>query len=85
MIIVGDRDHSEVKGLSGYASSFTVIQNIKEAESLSLSGRNAVIAQTTLRQEVYEDICSVIRAKDPNAEIVMSICSATEGAAGVSG
>ncbi|HOV64942.1 MAG TPA: 4-hydroxy-3-methylbut-2-enyl diphosphate reductase, partial [Spirochaetia bacterium] len=35
VIIVGDRDHGEVRGLAGFASSCTIIQTKEEVEKLS--------------------------------------------------
>jgi 4-hydroxy-3-methylbut-2-enyl diphosphate reductase len=77
VVIIGDRDHGEVKGLAGFASACAVVQSRAEAERFSFSGKTVVIAQTTLRPEDYADICSIIKVKDPDVEIVMSICSAT--------
>jgi len=77
VIIVGDRDHGEVRGLAGFASSCTIIQTKEEVEKLSCTGKDLVIAQTTLRPEAYEEICTLIRSKNPQAKVIMSICSAT--------
>ncbi len=76
-VIVGDRDHGEIKGLAGYADKPIVISGPEEAEALELSGPVMVIAQTTIKQDEYDRVCDVLKAKCDELKIVESICSAT--------
>ncbi len=84
VVIAGDRDHGEVAGIAGHAreaggseASWTVVGSAEEAESLQVAGPLAVIAQTTIRQEEYRAICTVLSRRFPVIEIVDSICPAT--------
>ena len=76
-VIVGDRDHGEIKGLAGYADNPIVISGPEEAEALDLRGPVMVIAQTTIKQDEYDRVCDVLKKKCDELKIVESICSAT--------
>ena len=76
-VIVGDADHGEIKGLAGYAVNPLVISSPSEAEKLDLEGPVMVISQTTIKQDEYDEVCSVLKKKCPDIKIVESICSAT--------
>jgi 4-hydroxy-3-methylbut-2-enyl diphosphate reductase len=78
VIIVGDRNHGEVKGLEGFGTEVRVVESEEEAKTVLLGKKNMVIAQTTYERNLYSRICSVIRERDGDAEIVDSICPATE-------
>ena len=81
IVIVGDRDHGEIVGIAGYAKTYDIIENEKEASSLDISEEDIagilVIGQTTLRQEEYDRLSAIIREKYPHAEVINSICPAT--------
>ncbi|MEW5816551.1 MAG: 4-hydroxy-3-methylbut-2-enyl diphosphate reductase [Spirochaetota bacterium] len=78
-IIVGDENHGEVKAIAGYAvSPLKVVQDIRQAENLTIRDNTLVIGQTTLTQEEYELILSVFSRKNSNITICQSICPATQ-------
>ncbi len=80
-IIVGDPDHGEIQGLAGCAACPVVVSNALEAEALNLEGPVMVIAQTTIKQEEYDQVCAVLKkaceARGTELVVVNSICSAT--------
>lgn len=78
VVIAGDRDHGEVKGIAGYAESVDIVQTADDAEKLSISENTLVISQTTFSEKDYEDICSTLSSKVDKIEIIHSICPATE-------
>lgn len=86
IIIAGDREHGEVKGIAGYGElgagkeGVVVIESEKEALGLEISASLKVllISQTTFGSEEYKKICKIIFQKRPDAEIAKSICPATE-------
>lgn len=78
VIIVGDKNHGEVRAIEGCAERFTTILTEEEASSVEVSGNTLVIAQTTLSKEEYERICSILSSRNPGIEIVRSICPATK-------
>jgi (E)-4-hydroxy-3-methyl-but-2-enyl pyrophosphate reductase len=77
-IIIGDRGHSEVTGLLGYAGpKGLVVENLEEIERLPDLQKVCVVAQTTQDQEVFWKIARAIREKYPQALIFHTICDST--------
>ena len=77
VIIVGDKNHGEVRAIEGCAERFTTILTEKEAESVPVPDKTLVIAQTTLSMEEYDRICQILSSRNPEIKIVKSICPAT--------
>ncbi len=82
VIISGDRDHGEMKGIAGYAGrNFIQIQNAEEAKQLdfSLFENKSVIlmSQTTYSVDEFEKIEQVLRSKIRNLAVMNTICPAT--------
>jgi len=77
LIIVGDRNHGEIKGLAGYADDFDIIESAEEAEKLSIPVKTMVICQTTIKEREFESVCAVLKGKSSSIKIHNSICSAT--------
>ena len=87
IVIVGDADHPEVIGISGWCEDeAAILGSVEEAEKYAAENSGAadhaaantvVVSQTTMRNEVFEEIVGVI---DPDGvmEIHNTICSATE-------
>ncbi len=77
-VIVGDKDHAEVIGLKGYGGDKArVIGDIDELWDLPDSARLCLVAQTTQSEDLYAEICDLVRIKYPNALIFNTICEAT--------
>ena len=77
-VIAGDKDHGEVKGIAGYASSVDIVQSSEEAAELDIPDNTLVISQTTFSESEYEKIYSILSEKADNVQILKSICPATE-------
>ncbi|MBN2655758.1 MAG: 4-hydroxy-3-methylbut-2-enyl diphosphate reductase [Spirochaetales bacterium] len=77
IIIVGDRNHGEIKGLAGYADDFDIVGSAEEASSLNPPDKSMVISQTTIKESEFESVCSVLKGKNSHIVIQNSICSAT--------
>jgi (E)-4-hydroxy-3-methyl-but-2-enyl pyrophosphate reductase len=78
VVIVGDRNHDEVVGLAGHATgSCAIIATIDEARTVPLEGKVLVVAQTTFEEDLFGRIADTLRERDPEVEIVQSICNAT--------
>ena len=82
VIISGDKNHGEMKGIGGYAGkSFVQIQDAKEAEQLDFSmfeGKNVILmSQTTYSVNEFAKIEEVIRFKIKNLAVMNTICPAT--------
>ncbi len=78
IIIVGDADHGEIKGLAGYADSPCLISTPEDARRMNLKGKSLVIGQTTIKQDEFDTICDILKSRTESLKIVNSICSATK-------
>ncbi len=78
IIIVGDRDHGEVRAIRGCAQNSAVVLTEEEAAQLEIPDKTLVIAQTTLSLTEYNNICDILSEKNKNIMIVESICPATQ-------
>jgi 4-hydroxy-3-methylbut-2-enyl diphosphate reductase len=77
-IIVGDREHPEVKAITGYAGKKAIlIENIEEARKLPRYKKIGVVAQTTQSVEAYKKICRELINKTAQLKVFNTICDAT--------
>ncbi len=83
LIIAGDREHPEVKGIIGHCTSdFAVIKDSKELENLLNKGKIdkyniKMLSQTTFNVSEWEKCCSKLKKVYTNAKIFDTICKAT--------
>ena len=81
IVIVGEKDHKEIKGIFGWAQNKAKIVETEIAlKRLKLDSRKpiAVISQTTQNQDFLNRTAELIKQKYPKAEIVDTICLATQ-------
>ncbi len=78
VVILGDKHHPEVKGLSGYAhGKVYIIGSIAEAQGLDLPDEFLLIAQTTFSKELFDAVAAFLAERYPECQVVDSICDAT--------
>ncbi len=77
IVIVGDKNHPEVIGIKGWDKDAVVVENEEEAAGVNISGRACVVAQTTLSEQKWDRICSVLQERIAEPEFFNTICSAT--------
>jgi len=85
IIIAGEKDHSEIVGILGYASHAMVIQDlveaVKAAEAVKKEhgahAKAVLLAQTTYSETAFEKILTAIREILPSIEVEYTICKAT--------
>ena len=78
VIIVGDREHPEVKGIMGCAQGRAlVVEGPAEADSLPWMPKAAVLAQTTQPLANFQAVVDVFRKKAGHLEVYNTICHAT--------
>ena len=78
VVIVGEPDHPEVKGLRGYGGdNCTVIDSLEEIETLPRFDKVCLLAQTTQNLEEFEQIRSRLTALYPDVVVKNTICAAT--------
>ncbi|MBU2590416.1 MAG: 4-hydroxy-3-methylbut-2-enyl diphosphate reductase [Nitrospinae bacterium] len=79
IIIVGNKDHAEIKGLIGFAEGKgMVVNSIEEVEPLPHMENVCVVGQTTLNREKYRLITETIIKRFPNTIVEDTICEATD-------
>ena len=77
IIIVGDREHPEVRGINGWCENSAVIVNSPE-EAQSVTGDNYfLVCQTTIKKELLDEITQVLSKNNVGFEARNTICSAT--------
>jgi len=78
VIIVGYREHAEVKGLLGYAGEKgMVVVSLDEVDNLPQLDRPVVIGQTTLNRDCYFAIADAVKKRFPETEIIDTLCEST--------
>ena len=78
IVIVGNAEHAEVKGLLGYASGKGfVVASKDDIERLENLETPAVFGQTTLIRQKYLELASSIEEKFHGAEIFDTLCDST--------
>lgn len=79
VILVGEREHPEVVGTSGWARGpVYVVATVEEAAAIPKLERAVVAAQTTFPPERWEAITSVLQQRIDQLATHCTICSATE-------
>ena len=78
VIIIGEPNHPEVKGIAGWAKApVVVIPTVDAAKACILPEHATVVAQTTLRRETFDAVLEVLRQRIPVLTVHRTICSAT--------
>lgn len=79
VVIVGDRNHPEIRGILGYLEGDAyVVKNVEETLALPALERVGTIAQTTLTPEKYRTIIGLLQQRVPEVRVCETICDATE-------
>lgn len=80
VVIIGDKDHPEVQGISGWAcGSVSVIDDADDLDRLREYRADplTIVSQTTFNASKFEYIVEKIKEKGYDVSIVDTICSAT--------
>lgn len=78
IIIIGDPDHPEIKGVLGYSGErVTVITQPEEADSLPHYARVGVVVQTTYPIEKVEKVISKLVGRSTELRVFNTICDYT--------
>jgi ribosomal protein S1/(E)-4-hydroxy-3-methyl-but-2-enyl pyrophosphate reductase len=79
VIVVGDRNHPEVKGILGWAGENSLaVETLEEAQKLPYYRNLGVLAQTTQEQEKFSLITEELRRHTDNFIVYNTICRATK-------
>ena len=80
VVLLGDRNHPEIKGIIGHTSKpseVDVIMNEDEASKTAHTSRIALISQTTQREERLAGVAAVLVRKCSELRVCNTICKAT--------
>jgi 4-hydroxy-3-methylbut-2-enyl diphosphate reductase len=78
VIIMGDKNHPEVKGIVGYCTRpVYVIKYITDIDSLPPMEKAGIMAQTTVNENTFLKIADILRQRIPEVKFVNTICNAT--------
>lgn len=79
VVIVGDKEHPEVKGINGWCDNKAIIvYDEEDVNSIkSVNKKVCVVAQTTLTKEKWEYVIKLLNKKFENILKFDTICSAT--------
>lgn len=79
VVLVGEKDHPEVKGIVSYArdGEVFVVGSRQEAEQVPRQARVGVVAQTTQSLENLQQVVDVLLAKSKELRVYNTICDAT--------
>jgi small subunit ribosomal protein S1 len=79
VIIIGDREHPEVRGIAGHAGgSAIVVKDAGEAGKIPLLDRAGVVIQTTFSRSEAEEIIAALAGRVRDLKVRDTICQATE-------
>jgi len=78
VLIIGDRNHPEIKGVLGYSGKYvTVINGPEEAANLPHMGKLGVIIQTTYPIEKVQQILAMLIGRVTELRVFNTICDYT--------
>lgn len=78
IIIFGDKNHPEVKGVKSYAKGKVfVVLDVSELKNLKISNKVALVSQTTKRIENFTKIAEFLMTTTKELRIFNTICNAT--------
>lgn len=78
VVILGDRDHSEVKGVEGYAyGQAKIVSSPEEIDALPFYRKIGAVVQTTQTQKFLSEMVSRLALKARELRVYNTICAAT--------
>lgn len=78
IIIVGDKNHPEVKGINGWCENSAIVAKNEEDISLNLPKKVCVVSQTTEKEYNWQNVLNFIIKNCKEIVAFNTICSATE-------
>jgi 4-hydroxy-3-methylbut-2-enyl diphosphate reductase len=78
VIIIGDPNHPEIIGVKGWCPTHSiVVASEEEIDGINFIGKVSVVAQTTLRAEMFDAIVNRIKMRFEDVQLYNTICQAT--------
>lgn len=77
VVVIGDKNHPEVRGIVGWADNkFLVINSLEEAKTIAMD-HLSVVAQTTITGELWDQITEYLMKEKTDVLVERTICNAT--------
>ena len=78
VVVAGDAAHPEVRAIQGHAPAAVVVGGIEAVRQLRLTGRVALVAQTTFSPEEFRRVAAELVVRDLHeVRVIHTICAAT--------
>ncbi len=80
IIIVGDPDHPEVKGICGWCPGrVDILKTAEDAEKFASDEKKiCIVSQTTFQFTKFDEIVEIVQKKGYDSIVLNTICNATE-------
>jgi len=79
IIIVGNEEHPEIKGLIGYSNGKgMILENEKQVKNLTFKKKRAVLAQSTQDLFLFKKIAAALIEKTEQLKVFNTICDSTQ-------
>lgn len=77
VIIVGDKNHPEIKAMASYVKNGIIVKDETEAKNITNMSKLYVVSQTTNRIDFFENIAHELEKTNDDVVIENTICNAT--------
>ncbi|MBU3916017.1 4-hydroxy-3-methylbut-2-enyl diphosphate reductase [bacterium] len=78
ILIIGDKQHVEVKGIASRMRNPIIIKNEEELKNIELPEKIGVICQSTFSEKRFNEISTVIKSMGMDVKVKSTICSPTK-------
>jgi 4-hydroxy-3-methylbut-2-enyl diphosphate reductase len=80
LVVIGQADHVEVRGLVGDFDDYTIVLDESDVDKLAGRARLGIVAQTTQPLERVEELAAAITKRFPDADVrfVDTVCQPTK-------
>lgn len=78
VVIVGDREHPEIKAMDSYLKNGIIVTDETEAKNVKSDMPIYVVSQTTNREDFYYNIANTLKENNGSVVIENTICNATK-------
>ena len=78
IIIIGDKEHPEIKAMASYVNNGIIIKDETEAKNITNMSKLYVVSQTTNRIDFFENIAHELEKTNDDVVIENTICNATK-------
>lgn len=77
IVIFGDKNHPEIKGVMSYAKNPIVVNGVEELLDVQIPKKVALVSQTTKQMEKFQDLAMNLMQRCAEVRIFNTICNAT--------